>query len=399
MTSAKQLHNSVSRVPLVLTLGFALILTFSNSLPSSAATTPKIVATLNSPTCPGSAHWHMALLEYFAETNGSILPRDDGQSRLIALGIQPFLDGIAKASDCGVTADIDVWDMDDSIYSIAEDPPYTTQREFLARGYDVVMYRYPHDLGKALKFIGYASSNRWIMFPVLIDWALDTSNGFPHISTLWHEWLHQAVFNIGNRNLDQGLPPNDVHYLAVSNPNRDLASAMQFYSDLTGGKVVISGKYYGFTKEDWIRLGTPTHPKNLIGTVSIYSGWWNAGTGHIALSVENPSFSITLKRKGVGAKTITPSYTYDASGTSINFSLPLDSLWNVCVTTKDSSDRHWAGTKICRDVLFEDVTSKPASTPRAKPNTKEITILCVKGKFSVRVTGVKPKCPKEYIHK
>lgn len=382
----------------MLALGSAFIIAFTPSLPARADAAPEIVTTLNSPDCPGSAHWHMALLEFFADANGTTLPRDKGMFTLISLGVQQFLDGIATASDCGVTADIDIWDMGASIYPVADEPPSATLEEYLAKGYDVVMYRYPDHLGKALTYIGRAHP-RWIEFPVPSAWAQDTSVAIPNINVLWHEWLHEAVFNAGDRSLDQGLPPNDVHYLQITKPARTLAEAMQFLSDLTGGKVLIDGKYYGFTKADWIRLGTPTHPKNLIGTIQIYSGWLVAGTGHLALHVDNPVFSITLKGRGKNAWAITPSFTPDESGTSIRFPLQRDSRWNVCVTTKNSSDGHWAGARYCEDVSFIDVTPKPASTLLVKPSAKAITILCTKGKLSVKVTGLKPKCPNGYSHK
>lgn len=348
------------------TLAFAsvLILVTSVSGPAVATTLPGITASLSSPSCPGSAHWHMAMLEYFVGESGATLPRDEGLARLQTLEIQPFLDGIASASDCGVTADIDIWDMGDDVYPITGDPPQLIQKEFLAKGYDVVMYRFPDQGGLGTIFLGFARGDRAIQFPITPHLLTFTDIGVPHESVIWHEWLHEAVFNIKGQKLDEGLPPDDVHYDHSKDPkyndpqNNISTNYSQFYWDFTGGKIQIDGKFFGFTKADWIRIGTPTHPQNLTGAIGIYSGQWNAGKAILNLHVENPYFSIALQRSGKGARTITPSYTYDATRTSIRFSLPKDSNWKVCVTTKSTSDGAWIGRKVCQNVLFRNVTPR-----------------------------------------
>ena len=344
--------------------GTVLILLSAVSGSGVAATPPGITASLSSPNCPGAAHWHMAMLEYFVGASGSTLPHDGGLARLQTLEIQPFLDGIATASDCGVTADIDIWDMGDGVYPITGDPPQLTQKEFLAKGYDVVMYRYPDQGSLGTMFSGLAGGDRTIRFPITPAALTVTDIGVPHESVIWHEWLHEAVFNIKGQSLDEGLPPNDVHYDHSKDPkyiapqNGIATNYSQFYWDFTGGKILIDGKLFGFTKADWIRIGTPTHPQNLTGAIGIYSGQWNAGKGILNLHVENPAFAITLKKSGKGARTITPSYTYDASRTYIKFSLPTDSKWNVCVTTKSTTDGAWIGRKVCQDVQFRNMTPR-----------------------------------------
>ena len=306
------------------------------------------------------------MLEYFVDANGSTLPRDEGLARLQTLEIQPFLDGIANASDCGVTADIDFWDMGDSIYPITDEPPALIQKEFLAKDYDVVMYRYPDQGGQGSIFLGRAWQGA-IQFPITPYAVSATDMGVPHISTIWHEWLHVAIFNVKGRRLDEGLPPNDVHFDHSKDPKYNSATNfMQFYWDFTGGKIVIDGKLFGFTKGDWIRLGTPTHPKNMTGAIDIYSGQWIAGTGILNLRVENPLFSITFRKSGIGTRIKSPTYTYDPTRTYIKFPLPSDSQWKVCVTTKSSSDGAWVGRKVCRTVLFRNITPHViARTPTA----------------------------------
>ncbi len=353
-------------------LGIALIFASTFSVPALAASAPAITATLSSPTCPGSAHWHMAMLEYFVNAKGVTLPRDEGLVRLQNLEIQPFLDGIAAASACGVTADIDIWDMGDSIFPITENPPPSIQQEFLAKGYDVVMYRYPDQGGLSSMYLGVAFEDRGILFPIRPEWAALTDLGVPHKSTIWHEWLHQAVFNIKGRNLDQGLPPDDVHYAASKDPHYNRApDPMPFYWDFTGGGVLVGGKNLGFTRTDWIRLGTPTHPKNMTGAIDIYSGQWNAGTGILNVRVENPTFSVTLKKSGLGARAVTPPYSYDPTKTYIKFHLPSDSTWNVCVATKSTGGGAWIGRKVCQDVIFRNITTTihTRSTSSAKKAT------------------------------
>lgn len=353
-------------------LGIALIFFSTFSVPALAETAPAITATMSSPTCPGSAHWHMAMLEYFVNAKGLTLPRDEGLARLHNLEIQPFLDGIANASACGVSADIDIWDMGDNIFPVTDSPPRLIQQEFLAKGYDVVMYRYPDQGGLSATYSGAAFEDRGILFPIRPEWAALTYLGVPHKSVIWHEWLHEAVFNIKGRNLEQGLPPDDVHYAASKDPNYNRSTdPMPFYWDFTGGGVLVNGKNLGFTKGDWIRLGTPTHPKNMTGAIDIYSGQWNAGTGILNVRVENPSFSVTLKKSEIGARTLTPAYTYDPTKTYIKFVLPSDSTWNVCVTTKSTGGGAWIGRKVCQDVSFRNIT--PQVKVRTPSTSKKAT--------------------------
>jgi hypothetical protein len=141
-------------------------------------------------------------------------------------GQSPFAENCTEvaesASDCGITADINIWDMGDSNYPITDEPPPGIQKEFLAKGYDVLMHRYPDQGGQG------------------------------------------TVLNIKGRKLDEGLPSNDVHCDRSEDPKYNSGTNfMQFYWDFTGGNILIDGKYLGFTKGDWIRLGTPTHPKIL----------------------------------------------------------------------------------------------------------------------------------------
>ncbi len=377
MKAVRKASSLFTKLFAAVALGTIFIFVSTFAVSATAATPATITATMSSPTCPGSAHWHMALLEYFVGASGSTLPHDDGLARLQTLEIQPFLDGIATASDCGVTADIDIWDMGDGVYPITGDPPQLTQREFLAKGYDVVMYRYPDQGGLGTLFLGLAGEDRTIRFPITPFALTFTDIGVPHESVIWHEWLHAAVFNIKGQSLDEGLPPNDVHYEHSKDPkysdpqNNISTNYSQFYWDFTGGKILINGKLFGFTKADWIRIGTPTHPQNLTGAIGIYSGQWNAGKGILNLHVENPAFFITLKRSGKGARTITASYTYDATKTFIKFSLPTDSKWNVCVTTKSTTDGAWIGRKVCQDVQFRNIT--PTIHSRTPSTAKKAT--------------------------
>jgi len=343
----------------VITLVFASVLASAQFDPAVAARTPKIVSSFSSPDCPGSAHWHMAMLEYFVDTNGTTLPRDASVTRVGTMSVQPFLNAIAKASECGVTADVDIWDMGDNIFPVMSAGLDVIQADFLVKGYDAVMFRYP-DHGERAYFAGAAGSRR-VVFPILPQDLIDPDVGAPYVGLLWHEWLHLAISNVEGRVLDKGLPPDDLHYNYAQDPEylaqtNDPAHPFKYFEDFMSGRVLRDGKAYGFTKKDWIRIGTPTHTKTRIGAITIDNGSWDAGTGVFSATVSNPQFSITLTIGGTSPRTITPSHVYDAASRSIKFSLPLAAEWNVCITTKKSSDGYWAGAKECKYLLFKDVT-------------------------------------------
>lgn len=351
-------------ISLAITLVIALFVAFTQSDPAVAARTPEIVSSFNSPSCPGSAHWHMAMLEFFVDTNGTTLPRDASLTRVGTMSVQPFLNSIAKASDCGVTGDVDIWDMGDNAFPAQGPGLDTIQAGFIANGYDAVMFRYPDHGERATGLLGAAGLRR-IVFPILPQDGINTEVGAPYVGLLWHEWLHLAVQNIEGRALDKGLPPDDVHYNYGQDPVyyahtiSDPTHPFIFFEDFMSGHVLVDGKSFGFTKNDWIRIGTPTHTKNRIGTITIYEGRWNAGTGLLNAVVTNPHFSITLTIGGTSPRTITPSYFYPAPSNTVDFirfSLPFSAKWNVCITTKSSSDGYWAGAKECKDVFFIDET-------------------------------------------
>jgi hypothetical protein len=50
-------------------------------------------------------------------------------------------------------------------------------------------------------------------------------------------------------------------------------------------------------------------------------------------------------------------------------------------------------------VVTPTPTPTPTPTASAKPVVKKITITCIKGKTSKKVTAIKPKCPTGYKKK
>ena len=50
-------------------------------------------------------------------------------------------------------------------------------------------------------------------------------------------------------------------------------------------------------------------------------------------------------------------------------------------------------------VVTPTPTPTPTPTASAKPVVKKVTITCIKGKTSKKVTAVKPKCPTGYKKK
>jgi hypothetical protein len=54
--------------------------------------------------------------------------------------------------------------------------------------------------------------------------------------------------------------------------------------------------------------------------------------------------------------------------------------------------------KLSQEVVVEP-TPTPSASPTAKPAAKKITITCVKGKTSKKVTAVAPKCPSGFKKK
>lgn len=258
-----RLNCSTRHIFIVIIMVITLVLTSANFDSAIAARAPKITSSFSSSQCPGSAHWHMAMLEYFVNTNGTTLPRGANLARVETMSVQPFLNAIAKASGCGVTADIDIWDMGDNIFPAASTRLNAIQAEFFVNGYDAVMFRYP-DYGERAFFTGAAGPAGRVVFPILPEDLLRTDVGAPYLGLLWHEWLHLVVMNAEGQTLEKGLPPDDVHYNYAQDPEYfattiDPTRPFKFFEDFMSGQVIKDGKSYGFTRNDWINIGVAPH--------------------------------------------------------------------------------------------------------------------------------------------
>ena len=267
LTKFRRLSCSPRHILVVIIMVVALVSTSANFESAMAAQAPKITSSFSSPKCPGSTHWHMAMLEYFIDSKGTTLPRDASVTRVGTMSVQPFLNAIAKASECGVTADVDIWDMGDNIFPEANMRLDVIQAEYFINGYDAVMFRYP-DHGERAFFTGAAGPAGRIVFPILPEDLLRTDVGAPYIGLLWHEWLHLAVFNAEGHTLEKGLPPDDVHYNYGNDPDYyattiDPSHPFKFFEDFMSGHVIKDGKSYGFTKGDWISIGTSAHESTI----------------------------------------------------------------------------------------------------------------------------------------
>lgn len=248
----------------ILAAGLALLMT-----PVRAVEDRQKILTISSPACPAGARWKIAMLEFFANSDGGKTSRGNPLN-LYRAEVQNFVNEISQASMCSVSADVDVWDMEEAIYPVADEPPQGVQKVFIDKGYDVVMYRYP-DHGQRVTFLGRAGA-RWIQFPVTLADA-NLAYGAPWITLIWHEWLHAAVSNLAGRS-EQGLPPDDVHFeFWKSDQYTQIPDAwtraMAFYRDLTGGRVLVAGRLTGFTAKDLSNWGTPARPINHAAILSL----------------------------------------------------------------------------------------------------------------------------------
>ena len=326
---------------------------------AQSAEAPQISATLQSSTeCPAAPKWHMAMLEFFENSTGGTLPRGTTVDSYRNFEMKSFLDGLATETGCALWADIDFYDMGSEVFP-SNSFPSEIHKSFLSKGYDVVMYRYP-DFGERKTFVGMASSERWIVFPVT---SQDIIYGAPWISVIWHEWLHQVEFVALSKKLELGLPKDGVHYVFSSNPyylsigenSGWWESSMTFYKDLTAGRVPIEGKKYGFTKKDFSWIGTPSNPKHNIPQMYIYSdGKLFAGTakvyftsnstGQLKLTADNEPAEFTLKIENGGTVK------------SLSFPMNNPSSRNICIQTSATSDDIWDYSENCKEVTFVDIT-------------------------------------------
>lgn len=341
-------------------LSFIAMISTSWLAPIAQSTeAPQIAATLQSSTeCPAAPKWHMAMLEFFENSTGGTLPRGKTVDNYRTLGMKAFLDGLATETGCALWADVDIYDMGAEIYP-SNSFPSSIHKTFISKGYDVVMYRYP-DFGERESFLGMASSERWIVFPVA---GRDIIYGAPWISLIWHEWLHQVEFVALRKKLELGLPTDGVHYRYSSNPyylniGQTLGlyeSVMTFYKDLTAGRVPIEGKKYGFTKKDFSWIGTPSNPKHNIPQIYIYpQGSLIAGSAIVSFSIDSTEkFFIT-------ADNVSQKFEVQAENKSkvktLSFPLSQPGTRKICFQTSASSDDIWDSSENCKDVTFTDYT-------------------------------------------
>ena len=302
------------------------------------------------------------MLEYFKNSTGGTLSRGEYVNRYRKNHIQEFLDGIAAESDCALTADIDFYDMGDEIFPSVDLPPSDTQKKFLSMGYDVVMYRYP-DFGQRRDFVGRASTEWWIQFPIT---SADENNwsGAPWISVIWHEWLHTAVFAAKGKKIVQELPPDDVHFNFMTSERYKsmsdaYARAMTFYRDLTGGRVTVNGpQTYGFSKSDWAWIGSPSKPKHFLPAIHITSADWDPGVVNINYQTNSTGSLIITARKGT--ETITSPVidrTIDKSFATL--ALPAVGEWEICANLSVSPDGYWDKGKDCKTFNLTVDTEAP----------------------------------------
>jgi len=344
----------------VITLAIITMIGASWLAPSAqSAETPEIAVTLqSSKQCPGAPKWHMAMLEFFENSTGGTLPRGETVDNYRNLGMKAFLDGLAAETDCSLSADVDFYDMGAEIFP-SNSFPSDIHKTFISKGYDVVMYRYP-DFGERESFVGMASPERWIVFPVA---GKDLIYGAPWISVIWHEWLHQVEFVALRKKLELGLPTDEVHYRFSSNPyylniGQNLSwyeSAMTFYKDLTAGRVPIEGKKYGFTKKDFSWIGTPSNPKHNIPQIYIYpQGSLIAGSAIVSFSIDSTEkFSITADSE---SKKFMIQAENGSKVKTLTFSLSQPGTRKICFQTSASSDDIWDSSENCKEVTFTDYT-------------------------------------------
>ena len=326
---------------------------------AQSAEAPQIAATLQSSTeCPAAPKWHMAMLEFFENSTGGTLPRGETVDNYRNLGMKAFLDGLATETGCALWADVDIYDMGDEIYP-SNSFPSSIHKAFISKGYDVVMYRYP-DFGERESFVGMASPERWIVFPVA---GRDLIYGAPWISVIWHEWLHQVEFVALRKKLELGLPTDEVHYRYSANPyylniGQTLSwyeSAMTFYKDLTAGRVPVEGNKYGFTKNDFSWIGTPSNPKHNIPQVYIYpQGNLIAGSAIVSFSMDSTEkFSITADSE---SKKFKVQAENESKVKTLSFPLSQPGTRKICFQTSASIDDIWDSSEHCKDITFTDYT-------------------------------------------
>lgn len=226
---------------------------------------PGAYTSISGPACPGGARWRMVMLEYSVNGSGATLSRDPSVLRGYQTTLQEAADTVAQASACAVTWDVDIVDMGPRVYDSGRgaDPPSAPVQAYKARGYDIVMFRYPSN-GDAADFVGKTNTTSWIQFPA---GGSHTESVFPWTTVVIHEWLHDAVQQLGGRG-ELGFPPDDVHwdfwkvepYASIYASQGAYAVAMAYYTDLIAGRVPVDGKLKGFSSNDWIMWGTPSHP-------------------------------------------------------------------------------------------------------------------------------------------
>ena len=95
---------------------------------------------------------------------------------------------------------------------------------------------------------------------------------------------------------------------------------------------------------------------------------------------------------------ITINAAYD-----VNFTWELSSVWNSLMLAEwpmrvetEFYNSAGSGIKQTTEIAVPKVSATPTPTTKPLETVKKVTITCVKGKLSKKVTAVKPKCPSGY---
>lgn len=211
------------------------------------------IATYTTPGCSGAPIWRIGYRMYFTG-GGPALSR--GNLPRAKEAANEFTRLVGSFSQCGVRAQVDVYDMGSASWS--GDYPADADDFRRRNKYDAGFYRHPLDNPNAT----HASTN-YTDAEFGVDHAqdLDTSSpyGDPWQILLMHEWLHMVV----NFYDQVQWPTNDVHGAAEHGYTpRDAYDYpdTRYFADMMSGRVRENGKLLGIKPGQWAYYGTPTRP-------------------------------------------------------------------------------------------------------------------------------------------
>ena len=238
-----------------------------------AAQGAKKMDTYRSKDCGGKAvTWKIGYRLYWKDSEGRTIDRNQNEGFFTRFALQEakqFAERVAAYSQCGVRVEIDVWDMEDTLWQAHDGQAFKfdAQNRLLPVGapdalefresndYDLAFFRMPRTYRE--RYSG-TTQGRDVELPQQSNVPFGPSAGL-----LMHEFLHTAEFFYTGK-IVQGFPKGGVHGSCNYRQHFPQCSEQvdeQFFAAFMRGEVPEGGgRFSGIRPAEWKQFGRPRAP-------------------------------------------------------------------------------------------------------------------------------------------